>query len=153
MTNDGTDVSRRQFIAATAATGALAGCLNPSDCEMVEKQDSEVIFDDTQVVGAGEYISYSVDVSGETGVNRDDVDVELLVEVHKLSGARPQLIVETDSGQQLVKTGPKTPIHWSTVLDEMGTYHIILRNVALLTAGEWDVNIEARWTYDEEVCE
>lgn len=71
----------------------------------------------------------------------------------ELDGARPALEVEDSIESVLTDIDPSSNIRRTLTIDTDGRYYVRLENEALMTSGQWDIEISLEREYEEEVCE
>lgn len=138
------------------SVGLLAGCVesngNGQDqggqeetCRMVERTRKVGEKDELETVTAG-----------STWITRVEAeeDDRLIISARLIDdGARPALTVENPLGATVADVGPSEHIEREITAREEGRYYIRFENEALLTSGQWDLDIVWERDYEQEVCD
>lgn len=156
--------NRRSVVAALGAMSVttLAGCADsgssgssPSsdssndfdseeeDCRLVERTAEDSLADELETVSAGSFWTFRYDF--EEGDR-------IIISAKMIEGARPAVEVENPSGATIADIGPSENIQRTIIASETGRYFIQFENEAVLTSGQWDVQIDWERDYEEEVC-
>ena len=156
-------VSRRTIIGVLGTTSvtALAGCTNSGgsssassssssdfesqeqSCRMVERTQEESLTDQLETVSAGSVWTFRYDL---------EEDDRLIINARMVEGARPAVEVENPNGATVADIGPSENIQRTITARETGRYFIQFENEAVLTSGQWDVQIDWERDYEEEIC-
>lgn len=156
-------VSRRSIIGifGTTSVTALAGCTNSGgssssssssssdfdtqeqNCRTVERTQEESLTDQLETVSAGSVWTFRYDL---------EEDERLIINARMVEGARPAVEVENPSGATVADIGPSENIQRTITARETGRYFVQFENEAVLTSGQWDVQIDWEREYEEEVC-
>ena len=154
--------SKRSVVGAlgTVTISALSGCIAFGDngsssdsssnfdaeeetCRTVERTQEESLTDQLESVSAGSVWTFRYDL---------EEDERLIISARKVEGARPAVEVEGPSGAILADIGPTEDIRRTITASEPGRYYIQFENEAMLTSGQWDIQIDWEREYEEEIC-
>lgn len=120
-------VSRRSVVAAAVgATVSVAGCTGQGSCR--------TIFDGTERVETNSWRRYEVDA---------DVGERLYVELRRLSGPRPILIVLDPAEEPLVERSRVGQLERLVDITEKGVYTVVTRNDSTASSGRWKTTVAA----------
>lgn len=124
-------MKRRKILTAigSLASVGIAGCLGD---ECVE----ETVSDAWETIEAGQSISWRAEL--EPG------DQLVISAVQTGDGARPTLEVEGPTGNLVANVGPAETIERTVTAQDEGRHYVRFVNEALVTSGQWDMDIEYR---------
>ena len=150
---------RRTFAGAAGmvCTAAISGCSSSredgssssstteqeEDCRTVERTREENLVDELESVSAGSVLTWRFDL--EKGQR-------LIITARLTEGARPAVEVESPSGATVIDVGPTERIQRTMTAREDGRYYIVFENEALITSGQWDIQIDWETDYEDEIC-
>lgn len=120
-------ISRRSVVAAAVSvTASVAGCTGKESCR--------TIFDGTERVETNSWRRYEVDAeAGE----------RLYIELRRLSGPRPILIVLDPAEEPLVELSRVERLERVVDITETGLYTVVTRNGSTASSGRWKTTVAA----------
>lgn len=124
-------MKRRKILTVVGGLSAvgIVGCLGDGCVE-------ETVADVWETVGAGQSLSWRAEL--EPG---DQLEISA---VQTGDGARPKLEVEGPNGTIMAEVGPAERIERTVTAQNEGRHYVRLVNEALVTSGQWDIDIEYR---------
>jgi|GEM_PF-2690571 len=126
-----------------SSSGGSAEQQEEEDCRTVERTREENLADELETVSAGSTWTWRFDL--EEGQR-------LIISARLVEGARPAVEVESPNGTTVLDVGPKERIQRTVTAYENGRYYIKFENEALVTSGQWDVQIDWEEEYEDEIC-
>jgi hypothetical protein len=112
--------------AAVSLTAGVAGCTGEGSCRTV--------FDGTERVETNSWRRYEVDTK---------VGERLYIELRRLSGPRPTLIVLDPDKEPLVELSRVGQLERIVEITETGRYTVVIRNDSTASSGRWKTTVAA----------
>lgn len=137
-------MNRRSFVGGMLGGTALmlSGCLSSSDtahvanstptCQQSTREHTRTVYDELDSWDAGAYYTWSLELDAGDTLEIDAVQVE---------GARPALVIKNPNGDVVTDVEPTAAVERTFDAPTDGTYYLTLSNEAMLTSGQWDVEI------------